>query len=219
MGISHILEQETLATMLIEEIKAHTSGFMCIAGVDEVGRGPLAGPIVAAAVVLKEPVIGLNDSKKLSAIERERLYDVLACGPHDIAFAIIQAEEIDASGLQTANYQVMLQAVMSLRQQPDCVLVDGFSIPGLTLPQVRLIKGDARSLSIAAASIVAKVVRDRLMMNYDVKYPGYGFATHKGYGTKKHLEALEKLGPCAIHRKSFAPLATFHKQTDLFDTL
>lgn len=211
-------EQDACEAMLAEEMKAHEAGFRCIAGVDEAGRGPLAGPIVAAAVRLQQPLPGLNDSKKLRPQERERLFEVLCTTGHDIGIAVLPAETIDALGIQSANYQVMRAAVARLSTPADCVLIDGFHVPGLDTPQMKLIKGDARSLSIAAASIAAKVTRDRMMLQYEIEYPGYGFARHKGYGTREHLEALAKLGPCPIHRHSFAPLATTPRQEELFET-
>lgn len=182
-------------------------GFARIAGVDEAGRGPLAGPIVAGAVVLAHPVEGLNDSKLLSEAQRESLYDRLVHGAHAIGCAIISSEQIDARGIQQANYGAMVDAVKQLAPLPDYLLVDGFRIPGCSVPHLRIVKGDRRSQSIAAASIVAKVTRDRLMVAFDAQFPGYGFAKHKGYGTPDHLDAIRRLGPCAIHRRSFAPFS------------
>ena len=213
-----LAEQEALTLMLAEEMKVLASGFRRIAGVDEAGRGPLAGPIVAAAVVLQRPVPGLNDSKKLREAERDRLYSVLCTEDHAVSVATLDAARIDLLGIQAANYCVMQEALEGLEQSPDCVLVDGFHVPGLSLPQIKLVKGDARSLTVAAASIIAKVTRDKLMMRYEQEYPGYGFARHKGYGTRQHLDALVRLGPCPIHRRSFAPLAPTPKQDELFET-
>lgn len=197
--------------MLAFETNARDLGFLRIAGVDEAGRGPLAGPIVAGAVILCEAVAGLNDSKQLTHETREALYAKLHASEHCIGVAVVTHEEIDAMGIQRANFAAMARAIAALDPAPDYVLVDGFQVPGMAQPQLRVIKGDARSLSIAAASVVAKVTRDRLMMEYDTLYPGYGFARHKGYGTAEHLEALGRLGPCAIHRRSFAPLAQRHE--------
>ena len=189
------------------EDEARESGFAAIAGVDEAGRGPLAGPIVAGAVILKDPVEGLNDSKKLTEEQREALYDILHEEGHIIGACVIEPTVIDREGLQVANYAAMLGAVQALRVVPDFLLVDGFTIQGCTLPQKPIIKGDARSMSIAAASIVAKVTRDRMMLEMDTMYPEYGFARHKGYGTAEHLAALRAYGPSPIHRQSFAPVA------------
>ncbi len=210
-------ERARLVAMLEFENEAARNGFQRVAGVDEAGRGPLAGPIVAAAVVLAEPVEGLNDSKQLSARQREDLYGKLQCGSHSTAVAIIGADEIDRMGIQAANYAAMMQSAKKLEPLPDFLLVDGFNIRGCELPQKRLIKGDSRSLSIAAASIIAKVVRDGIMVELDKEYPGYGFCKHKGYGTRQHLEALERCGPCPEHRKSFAPIAKAFETGLLFE--
>lgn len=197
-----------MEAMLSFERTARANGFRCVAGVDEAGRGPLAGPIVAAAVVLDCPIEGLNDSKQLTAGQRDALFTTLQAGEHDIGVAVIEAAEIDRIGLQTANYRVMAQAVVELDAPPDFLLVDGrTAIPGLRAPQQHLVRGDSRSLSIAAASIVAKVTRDRMMAALDHEYPEYGFAKHKGYGTREHVRAIARYGPCPIHRRSFAPVA------------
>lgn len=211
-------EDVRLEAMLCFERDAAVRGFRRVAGVDEAGRGPLAGPIVAGAVVLREPIPGLNDSKLLSEAQREDLFQRLQDGGHAVGCAIVSAEEIDALGIQPANYAAMLRAVAALTPQPDFLLVDGFSIPGCTTPHLRLVKGDRRSLSIAAASIIAKVTRDRLMIELDGRCPGYGFARHKGYATREHLDALKRLGPCPAHRRSFAPLATTLETASLFDS-
>jgi len=209
-------ENARMESMLVFEREATAQGFRRIAGVDEAGRGPLAGPVVAAAVVLAHPVPGLNDSKQLTEARRDALFEILHTGEHTIGIAIVDAEEIDHTGIQPANYAAMARAVAALAPQPDHLLIDGFRVPGIATPQQRIIKGDARSLSIAAASIVAKVTRDRLLLEYEALYPGYGFARHKGYGTREHLDALQRLGPCPIHRRSFAPLATRHESGVLF---
>jgi ribonuclease HII len=189
------------------EEEARAAGFMVVAGVDEAGRGPLAGPIVAGAVILDEPVDGLDDSKKLSEAQREAFYEILHGGGHRIGVCVLGHDAIDRNGLQCANYAVMLGAVEALGAPPDFVLVDGFRIKGCVVPQKHLIKGDGRSMSIAAASIIAKVTRDRIMVEMDALYPGYGFAKHKGYATREHGDALRALGPSPIHRQSFAPVA------------
>lgn len=189
------------------EREVFAQGWRRIAGVDEAGRGPLAGPIVAAAVILGEAIEGLDDSKRLTAKRRESLFSELASGPHAIGVAMVEAGNIDAMGIQAANYAAMAEAAAALAPPPDFLLVDGYVIRGCALPQKRIIKGDARSWSIAAASIVAKVTRDRIMVSLHAAYPGYGFDRHKGYGTREHLDALERFGPCPAHRRSFAPVA------------
>lgn len=210
-------EADRLERMLEFEHQARANGFCRIAGVDEAGRGPLAGPIVAAAVVLAEPVAGLNDSKQLTEAQREALFETLHQGEHAIAVCVVSAMEIDRTGIQAANYAAMARAVGRLKPAPDYLLVDGFQLPGVAQPLVRIVKGDARSLSIAAASIVAKVTRDRIMTELHDHYPGYDFARHKGYATRVHLDAIAQLGPCAAHRMSFAPLSRAVETPPLFD--
>lgn len=200
-------EQARADGMMRFEREILARGFKRVAGVDEAGRGPLAGPIVAGAVVLAEPVAGLNDSKQLTAARREELWTALNEGGHFVGVAVVSPEKIDRHGIQSANYAAMVQAIAQLDPAPDFLLVDGFSIPGCPLPQKRLIKGDSSSLSIAAASIVAKVVRDHIMNDLDRQYPHYGFARHKGYATREHLNALRRWGPCPVHRQCFAPVA------------
>ena len=212
-----MLEEGRLAGMMRFEREAAEGGFKRIAGVDEAGRGPLAGPIAAAAVVLGCQVARLNDSKQLTPELRDELYEILAAGPHAIGVAVIEAEFIDRQGIQPANYAAMAQAVEKIAPAPDFLLVDGFRIHGCPLPQKPLIKGDSRSASIAAASIMAKVTRDRIMDEYERQYPGYGFAVNKGYATKEHVEALECLGPCPIHRRSFSPVTASVTTGSLFD--
>lgn len=202
---------------LVYERAAIADGFSRIAGVDEAGRGPLAGPIVAAAVVLQGDVPEVDDSKRLTSQQRDRLYDELQAGEHAIGVAVIESVAIDRYGIQTANYGVMAQAVAAIQPAPDYLLVDGFSIKGCATPQCPIVKGDRLSASIAAASIIAKVTRDRIMDALDMQYPGYGFGEHKGYATAAHLDALRRLGPTPVHRMSFAPLATPVSTGDLFD--
>ena len=204
--------------MLAFEREAAALGFNRIAGVDEAGRGPLAGPIVAAAVILSGPVPGINDSKQLTHAQRESFFEILIAGGHAIGHAIIPATEIDQHGIQRANYGAMARAVHGLKPSPDYLLIDGFAVPGLAQPQRKIIKGDRLSQSIAAASVIAKVIRDRMMVEYDEAYPEYGFARHKGYGTQAHLEAIVRHGACPIHRMSFAPLSQPRGTGDLFDT-
>jgi len=194
---------------------AAAQGFARVAGVDEAGRGPLAGPIVAAAVVLAHPVEGLNDSKLLTEAKRETLFETLHGGEHAIGVCVIEADEIDAFGIQRANYAAMARAVAAISPTPDYLLVDGFQLPGVAQPVLKLIKGDRRSASIAAASIVAKVTRDRLMLAWAVRHPEYGFERHKGYGTREHLDALARFGPCVIHRRSFAPCADVARESPM----
>jgi ribonuclease HII len=189
------------------ERRAAASGILRIAGIDEAGRGPLAGPVVAGAVILSTPINEANDSKKLTARQREQLFASITDGSHSVGISVIEADQVDVLGIQSANYAAMSQAAQALDCEPELVLIDGFSVPGCPFPQKKVIKGDQRSMSIAAASIVAKVTRDQLMKEWDSRYPEYGFARHKGYGTKAHMNALEKYGPCPIHRRSFAPLS------------
>ena len=198
------------------ERKAAESGARAIAGVDEAGRGPLAGPIVAAAVILGGPIDGVDDSKRLTGAQREALFSEITGGAHAVGISIVSAERIDDVGIQRANYQAMTEALQALNPAPDFALVDGFAIPGCAVPHCRIVKGDRRSCSIAAASIVAKVTRDRLLVLLDEAHPEYGFARHKGYGTAEHLEALELHGPCPAHRRSFAPLSQRLETMEIF---
>ncbi len=176
-----------------------------IAGIDEVGRGPLAGPVCACALILPtdHPVLYLNDSKKLTAKKRDELYDVLKREAVSIGIGYESPEIIDEINILQATYSAMRSALAALSPGPDFLLIDAVSIPGVSVPSRSIVHGDALSVSIAAASIVAKVSRDRLMEEYDRLYPEYGFARNKGYGTAEHMAALRKYGPCPIHRKSF----------------
>ena len=178
-----------------------------VCGVDEAGRGPLAGPVVAAAVILAPDKIpeGLNDSKVLSQTRRELLLNELAKNAQ-IGIGIAEPEEIDRTNILGASLIAIRRAVLALPCLPDTALIDGNRLPDLPCEAEYVIKGDARSLSIAAASIVAKVTRDKLMIEADTRYPGYGFAQHKGYATELHRGQIAKLGPCPIHRRSFAPI-------------
>ena len=180
-----------------------------VAGVDEAGRGPLAGPVVAAAVVLDPGGAwdGVHDSKQLSAEQRGEIYGRVLDGARAFGWSVLGPRAIDRLNIRGATLEAMRRAVARLRVIPDLVLVDGAdAVPGLPCRQEAVIDGDARMLSIAAASIVAKVVRDRIMVRLDRVWPAYGFARHKGYGTPEHLEALGRVGPCALHRFSFAPV-------------
>ena len=180
-----------------------------IAGVDEAGRGPLAGPVVAAAVILDElnPIKGLADSKKLSALQRERLYDEIRAKALCCSISLATVEEIDAMNILQATMLAMKRAVEGLRLKPNKVLVDGNRLPTLEILAEAIVKGDALVPAISAASILAKVYRDRWCAEYHLEYPQYGFAGHKGYGTMAHLAALREHGACPQHRRSFAPVA------------
>lgn len=176
-----------------------------IGGVDEVGRGPLAGPVVAGAVILPKDcrILYINDSKKLSAKRREELYDEIAKEAVAVAIGMADEKRIDEINILQATYEAMKEAIGKLAVPADCLLIDAVTIPDLLVPQVPIIKGDAKSQSIAAASIIAKVYRDRMMDEFDLLYPEYGFASNKGYGTAAHIAAIRKYGPCPIHRMSF----------------
>ena len=169
------------------------------------GRGPLAGPVVAGAVILPKDcrILYINDSKKLSASKREELYDVIREQALAYGIGMVPQDVIDEINILNATYEAMRRAIGSLKQTPDLLLNDAVTIPGVDIPQVPIVKGDAKSISIGAASILAKVFRDRMMVEYDSIYPGYGFASNKGYGSKEHVEAIKRLGPCPIHRRSF----------------
>lgn len=187
------------------EKKAASSGFLMIAGVDEAGRGPLAGPVVSAAVVLPSdfPIDGITDSKKLSPKKRDLLFDVIMDGATAVGIGMADAEEIDRENILQASLLSMARAVQGLSVAPDYLLIDGiFKIPYDT-GQLPIKKGDSKSISIASASIIAKVTRDRMMLEYHQKYPEYGFNGHKGYPTKAHRQAIAKFGPCPIHRRTF----------------
>lgn len=176
-----------------------------ICGIDEAGRGPLAGPVTAAAVILPKDVniLYLNDSKKLTARRRELLYDEIMEKAAAVGVGVVSHDRIDEINILQATYEAMREAISGLTPQPDVLLNDAVTIPGVKIRQIPIIKGDAKSVSIAAASIIAKVTRDRLMVEYDQVFPEYGFASNKGYGAAAHIEALRKYGPTPIHRKSF----------------
>lgn len=176
-----------------------------ICGIDEAGRGPLAGPVVAGAVILPKDcsILYLNDSKQVSASRRDALFDEIQEKAIASAVGIVSPQRIDEINILQATYEAMHQAVEGLKVTPDLLLVDAVTIPAMPMKQVGIIKGDAKSVSIAAASILAKVTRDRMMVEYDALYPEYGFAKHKGYGSKMHIEAIQEYGPCPIHRKTF----------------
>ncbi|NLL79856.1 MAG: ribonuclease HII [Clostridiales bacterium] len=191
-----------------EQMKAYEkkyADYRYICGIDEVGRGPLAGPVVAGAVILPKdcPILYLNDSKQLSEKKREELYEVIMQEAVAVGIGCIGPERIDEINILQATYEAMREAIGKLSVKPDILLNDAVTIPEVAIPQVPIIKGDAKSISIAAASIVAKVTRDRMMVDYDSVLPGYGFASNKGYGAAVHIEALKKYGPSPIHRRTF----------------
>ena len=187
------------------EERAWKNGFEAVCGVDEAGRGPVAGPVCAAAVILPGGIVieGLNDSKKLSEKKREKLFDVITENALAWSVSLVDERVIDEINILQATYEAMREAVSKLSAKPAVLLNDAVKIPGISIHQVPIIKGDARSLSIAAASVIAKVTRDRLMREYDKLMPEYGFAGHKGYGSKEHIAAIQKYGPSPIHRKTF----------------
>lgn len=196
-------ELERLSVMSQYEQEYQEYEYIC--GIDEVGRGPLAGPVVAGAVILPKDVqiLYLNDSKKLSEKKREMLYDEIMEKAVAVGIGMASPARIDEINILQATYEAMRIAIANLKVQPDILLNDAVTIPEVSIKQVPIIKGDAKSISIAAASIVAKVTRDRLMVEYDKIMPGYDFASNKGYGTKAHIAGLKELGPCPIHRASF----------------
>lgn len=188
------------------EKAAVNSGFSCICGVDEAGRGPLAGPVCAAAVILPAGAVieGLDDSKKLTEKKREKLYDIIKQTAVAYSVAYGTLEEIETVNILEATYLAMNRAIEGLTVKPDFALIDGNRVPrGIKIPCETIVKGDSKSMSVAAASVLAKVTRDRLMLEYDKKYPEYNFKKHKGYGTKEHTELIKQYGPCEIHRLSF----------------
>jgi ribonuclease HII len=200
-------EAGRLAAMFAREREAWAAGVSPVAGVDEAGRGPLAGPVVAAAVVFPEirPIHRLNDSKKLRPEERAAIYDAIAAAGAWIGIGTADVEEIDRHNILGATGLAWGRAIASLPRPPALVLLDGNVRASLRIPQVTIVRGDATCASIAAASIVAKVVRDRLMTDLDRRFPGYGFGRHKGYATAEHLNALRRLGPSPAHRRAFLP--------------
>lgn len=198
-------QKELERTEQLKKYEKQYEAYTYICGIDEVGRGPLAGPVVAGAVILPKncDILYINDSKKLSEKKREELYDVIMDKAVAVGLGYATPERIDEINILQATYEAMREAVSRLCVTPDLLLNDAVTIPGLSMKQVPIIKGDAKSISIGAASIVAKVTRDRLMVQYDSVFPEYDFASNKGYGAKAHIDALKKYGPCPIHRKSF----------------
>lgn len=196
-------EMERIKGMSVYETEHSDCTYIC--GIDEVGRGPLAGPVVAGAVILPkdEPILYLNDSKKLSEKKREQLYDEIMEKAVAVGIGMVSPARIDEINILQATYEAMREAISKLAVKPDLLLNDAVTIPEVEIRQIPIIKGDAKSVSIAAASIVAKVTRDRLMAEYDGVIPGYDFAKNKGYGTKAHIEALKRQGASPIHRRTF----------------
>ena len=199
------LEKEIARTEAMSVFEKEYSDHQAICGIDEVGRGPFAGPVVAGAVILPKdhPILCLNDSKKLSEKKREELYEVILKEAVATGIGMASPARIDEINILQATYEAMRMAISNLAVQPDLLLNDAVTIPEIEIMQIPIIKGDAKSVSIAAASILAKVTRDRLMVEYEKVFPGYDFASNKGYGTKAHIEGLKKLGPTPIHRMSF----------------
>ncbi len=187
------------------EDEAYEKGYEIIAGIDEAGRGPLAGPVVSAAVILRRGsfIEGLNDSKKLTPQKRDKLYDIIMKNALSVGVGIVDEKVIDEINILNATKVAMKQAVEKLIINPDILLTDAVKLSEVKIPQISIVKGDAKSVSIAAASVIAKVTRDRFIEKMDSEYPQYGFSKHKGYGTKEHIEAIKKYGICPIHRVSF----------------
>ncbi|MCH5258537.1 MAG: ribonuclease HII [Lachnospiraceae bacterium] len=198
-------EKEVERCEALKKYEREYAAYAHICGIDEVGRGPLAGPVVAGAVILPKDcdILYINDSKKLSEKKREELYDVIMERAVAVGLGYSTPERIDEINILQATYEAMREAIANLTTAPDLLLNDAVTIPQVSIRQIPIIKGDAKSISIGAASIVAKVTRDRLMVQYDGIYPEYGFASNKGYGAQAHIDALKKYGPCPIHRRSF----------------
>jgi ribonuclease HII len=199
----------TKAPNLRYERKLWLEGLEAVAGVDEAGVGPMAGPVVAAAVIFAPEAFikGVHDSKQLSAEKREALFPLIKERAQSVGIGVAEVDEIDRHNIYHATTAAFIRAIQALALTPQHVLVDGRRIAGLAIPQTRIVGGDRKSFCIAAASIIAKVTRDRLMRDYDLSYPDYGFARHKGYCTAEHVAAVERFGPSPIHRTSFAPVA------------
>ena len=198
-------EAELARTYAISEYERKYADYAYICGIDEVGRGPLAGPVVAGAVILPKDcdILYINDSKQLSEKKREELYDIIMEKAVAVSVGYASVERIDEINILQATYEAMREAISKLSVSPDILLNDAVTIPQVDVKQVPIIKGDAKSISIGAASIIAKVTRDRLMVEYDKIFPEYGFASNKGYGSAVHIEAIRRIGPCPIHRKTF----------------
>ena len=199
------LEAERVRIEVLKKYEYEYAEYTYICGIDEAGRGPLAGPVAAGAVILPKDcdILYLNDSKQLTPKKREALYDEIMAKAVAVGVGMANEKVIDEINVLNADYEAMKQAISKLQVKPQLLLNDAVNIPGVDIEQVGIIKGDTLSASIAAASIIAKVTRDRLMVEYDSLYPGYGFAKNMGYGTAEHIDALKKIGPCAIHRRTF----------------
>ncbi|MGC1676393.1 MAG: ribonuclease HII [Candidatus Binataceae bacterium] len=200
------------------ERRLWVSGITEVAGVDEAGVGPMAGPVVAAAVIFapEKFIKGVHDSKQLLPEKREALFEPIRAGALAVGIGVAEVEEVDRINIFWATMSASRRAVAALGRTPAHVLVDGRNIPGLGLPQTHIVGGDRKSFCIAAASIIAKVTRDRMMVEFDARFPGYGLAQHKGYCTAEHLEAVQRLGPSPIHRRSFSPVAMAAQMKLLF---
>ncbi len=214
-GTAGLFSNEPEIDPLYFERTARESGFVCIAGLDEAGRGPLAGPVVAAAVVLPEGLLipGLNDSKQVPERKREKLFDLIQTQAVCFGIGVADEHTIDTVNIYQATIIAMECALQALTPRPDYLLLDAITLPQVLLPQKPIIKGDCRSHSIAAASILAKVTRDRMMLELHAKFPCYQFHKHKGYGTKEHLSLLRQYGPCEAHRKTFQPVAALLQES------
>lgn len=201
-------DRERVAAMYEYERQAYREGFELVAGVDEAGRGPLAGPVAIGAVILPKEIYipFLNDSKKLSEKRREIIYDIIKEQAVAYSVVLVDRETIDKENIYVATKNGMYDAILKLTPKADKVLIDAMPLDKLPIPCLSIVKGDAKSASIAAASVLAKVTRDRFMKEMDEIYPEYGFKNHKGYGTKAHIEAIKKYGPCPLHRESFEPI-------------
>ena len=199
------LENEKIRTENMKRYEREYEQYGYICGIDEAGRGPLAGPVVAASVILPKDcdILYINDSKQLSQKKRDELFDIIKEKAVSYGVGIVGSERIDEINILNATYEAMRDAIDNMKVKPDILLNDAVTIKGVNIKQVPIIKGDAKSISIAAASIIAKVTRDRIMEEYDKIYPEYGFAKHKGYGCKTHIDTIKEIGPCPIHRKSF----------------
>lgn len=202
---AYLLEIKRLEVMKYYENQAYFAGADYVCGIDEVGRGPLAGPVVTAAVIMPKDFLieGINDSKKLSANTRKKLCIEIKRVAIDIKYGYVDNDVIDEINILNATKRAMLESICLLGVTPDILLIDALTLPDIGIKQFSIIKGDEKSISIASASIMAKVTRDAMMEEFDEVYPGYGFAKNKGYGTQEHIAALKKLGPCSIHRNSF----------------
>ena len=200
-----MLEKEQLRIKLLKRYENEFDMYSNICGIDEVGRGPLAGPVVAGAVILPKDcnILYINDSKQLSEKKREELYDIIMEKAIATGIGYVSPARIDEINILQATYEAMREAISKLSVSPDILLNDAVTIPDVSIKQIPIIKGDAKSISIGAASIIAKVTRDRLMMEYNQLFPEYGFLSNKGYGSAMHIDALRKIGPCPIHRRSF----------------